>query len=147
MAKANDRLLYWLITRRPLGQTAVDCFVLLNNFVLPRMRSVQAEREGGDQPDRCVLALDNTRIHIEVALASLRAACVVVLLLPPYSPDINPIDVWFWAGSGWLRRFSCPGQYNAWTMLTIYFMLEHITGEMCRGFWSAAIRRYSMYVP
>jgi len=74
---ANDRLLDWLITRRPPGQTSVDCFVFLNNFVLPQMRSVEADREGGDQPDRCVLVLDNTCIHSEVALASLRAAGVV----------------------------------------------------------------------
>jgi len=31
-------------------------------------------------------------------------------------------------------------------MLTINSMLERITGNMCRGFIPAAVRRYNLYV-
>jgi len=117
------------------------------NFVLPRMNAVEEGRGWGEQPDRCVLVLENARIHDDVALASVRAAGVVVLLLPPYSPDFNPIEDVFSVGSSWLRRWSSPDQFNAWPMLTINSMLEYISGDMCRGFVKAAVRRYSMYIP
>jgi len=50
--------------------------------------------------------MNNARIHDGVALASVRAAGVVVLLFPPYSPDFNPIEDVFSVGSSWLRWYS-----------------------------------------
>ena len=91
--------------------------------------------------------LDNARIHVEVALASVRAAGVIVLLLPPYSPDFNPIENVFSVGSSWLLRWSSPDQINAWPMLTINSMLEYISSDMFRGFVKAAVRRSSMCIP
>jgi len=75
-----------------------------------------------------------------------RAAWVVVLRLPQYSPDFNPIEDVFSVGSSLLRRWSSPDQFNDWPMLTINPMLERITGNMCRGFIPAAVRRYILYV-
>jgi len=111
------------------------------------MRPVVKGREWSQQPERCVLVLDNARIHDEGALTAVRAAGVVVLLLPPYSPDFNPIEDVFAVGSSWLQRWSSPAQFNAWPMLTINSMLDHITGHMCGGFVEAAVRRYNLYVP
>ena len=147
VAMDNDRLLDWLITRPPPGKTAVDFLVFLANFILPRMRSVEAGREWGDQPDECEIVLDNARIHDEMALASVREAGVVVLILPPYSPDFHSIEDGFSVASSWLRRFSFLDQYSAWPMPTINSMIERITGEMCCGFVHATMRRYSTYVP
>ena len=90
--------------------------------------------------------MDNARIHNEVAFAAVGAAGVVVLLLPPYSPDFNPIEDVFSVGSSWLRRWSSPDQFNAWPMLTINSMLNHTTGDICKGFFKAAVRRYNAYV-
>jgi len=103
--------------------------------------------EWSDQPERCVLVLENARIHDSVTLASLRAAGVIVLLMPRYSPDFNPIEDVFSVGSSWLRRWSSTDQFNAWPMTTIDAMLLHITGDMCRGFVEAAVRRYNLYIP
>jgi len=147
VAMDHDRLLDWLITRPPPGQTAVDFILFLTSFVLPYMRPVVKGREWSQQPARCVLVLDNARIHDEGALTAVRAAGVVVLLLPPYSLDFNPIEEVFAVGSSWLQRWSSPAQFNAWPMLTINSMLDHITGHMCRGFVEAAVRRYNLYVP
>jgi len=147
VAMAHDRLLDWLITRPPPGQRAVDFILFLTSFVLPYMRPVVEGREWSEQPERCVLVLDNARIHDEVALTAVRAAGVVVFLLPPYSPDFNPIEDVFAVSSSWIRRWSSPAQFNAWPILTINSMLDHITGHMCRGFVQAAVRRYNLYVP
>jgi len=91
--------------------------------------------------------LDNARIHVEVALQRVRAAGVFVMLFPPYSPDFNPIEDVISVGSSWLRRWCSPDQYIAWPMTTVDSVLLHITGNMCRGFVRAAVRRYNLYVP
>jgi len=147
VAMAHDQVLDWMVTRPPPGQTAADFLVFVTNFLLPRMRSVEEGLAWEDQPDRCVWVLDNARIHDEVALEVLRDAGVFVLSLPPYSPDFNPIEDVFSVGNSWLRRCSAPAQFNAWPMLTIDTMLLYITGQMCRGFVRAAVRRYRLYVP
>jgi len=111
------------------------------------MHAVEAGRAWDEHPDRCVLVLHNARIHDEVALAAVRAAGVVVLLLSPYSPDFNTIEDVFSVGSSWLKRWYNPDHFNAWPMLTINSMLEHITDDMCRGLARAAMRRYNAHVP
>ena len=90
VAMAYDRVLDWFITRPPPGQTSVDFLIFLTTLVLPGMTAC-VKRGWAEQPPRCVLVLNNARIHDEVALQRARAAGVFVLLLPPYSPDFNPI--------------------------------------------------------
>jgi len=80
---AFDLLLDWFTTRPPPGQTAVDFLLFVTNFVLPHIHAVEAGRAWDEQPNRCVLVLYNARIHDEVALATVRAAGVFVLLLSP----------------------------------------------------------------
>jgi len=147
VAMAFDRVLDWFVTRPPPGQTAVDVLLFLTKLNLPHMRAVPAGRARHEQPDRCVLAIENARIHDDVALAAVRAAGVVGILLPSYSPDFNPLQNVFSVGSSWLKRWSFPDQYNAWPMLTVNSMLEPITGDMWRGFVRAAVRSYNAYVP
>ncbi|KAK1858805.1 hypothetical protein I4F81_001405 [Pyropia yezoensis] len=115
--------------------------------LLPYMGARDPEKAWVDQPDRCVLVLDNARVHDAVALSILRQAGVFVLLLPPYSPDFNPIEDVFSVGSSWLRLWSSMPEYNAWPMLTIDTMLSHVREDMRSGFVRAAVRRYLLYVP
>jgi len=110
------------------------------------MHAVEAGRAWHEQPDRCVLVHDNAPIHDDVALAAVRGTGVVVLLLSAYSLVFNPIEDVFSVSSSWLKRWSCPDQFNAWPMLTVNSMLEHITGDMCRGFVHASVRRYNTHV-
>lgn len=58
-----------------------------------------------------------------------------VLLLPPYSPDLSPIEDLFSMRSSWLRRWVSSAQYVEWPMLSIDSMLGYVTGEMCTGLW------------
>jgi len=111
------------------------------------MRSVEERLAWEDQPDRCFLVLDNARIHDEASLEVLRDAGVFVLSFTPYSPDFDPKEDVFSVGSNFLRRCYSPAQFNAWPMLTIDTMLLYITGQMCRGFVRAEVRRYRLYVP
>jgi len=146
VAMAHDRVLDWLKARPPPGQTSVGFLIFLTTLVLPGMTACV---EGGldVSPPGCVLVLFNVRIHDEVALERVRAAGVFVVLLPPYSPDFNPIEDVFSVGSGWLRRWSSPDHFNSWPMTAIDSMLLHITGDMCRVFVGAAVRHYNLYVP
>jgi len=89
VAMAFDRLPDWFRTRPHPGQTAVEVILFVKIFVLPHMHAVEAGRAWDEQPNRCVLVLDNALIHDEGALAAVRAAGVVALLLPPYFPDHN----------------------------------------------------------
>eukprot|EP00168_Porphyra_purpurea_P014855 TRINITY_DN4374_c0_g1_i1.p2 TRINITY_DN4374_c0_g1~~TRINITY_DN4374_c0_g1_i1.p2 ORF type:complete len:112 (+),score=8.01 TRINITY_DN4374_c0_g1_i1:858-1193(+) len=111
------------------------------------MRAVEHGREWEQQPDRCVLMLDNARIHGQVALARVRAAAVVVLLFTPCSRDFNLIGDVFSVSNSWLRRWSSAEEDHAWPILTINSMLKHTSGDMCRASVTAAVRRYNLYVP
>lgn len=52
-------------------------------------------------PAKSVIVMDNATFHRKEVLRSLAAkAGCSVLFLPPYSPDLNPIEM-FWA---WLKR-------------------------------------------
>ena len=113
VAMAHDCVLDWFITRPPSGQTAVDFLLFMTNFVLPRMNSAQEGLAWDEQPARCVLVLEIARIHEKADLETVRAAGVVVLLLPQYSPDFNPVEDVFSVRSSWLRRWSSPDQFNA----------------------------------
>eukprot|EP00170_Pyropia_yezoensis_P002276 contig_9510_g2280 len=110
------------------------------------MTAYDATREWDAQKGRCVLVLDNARVHDQLALTRVRDAGVFVMLLPPYSPAFNPIEDVFSVGSSWLRRYILPQQYNVWPMTTIDGMLSHITGDNSAGFVRAAVRRYILYV-
>jgi len=144
---AHDQVLDWMVTRPRDGQTSVDIVVFVTNFLLSRIRTVKEGLAWEQEPDRCVLVLDNALFHDEVSLEVLRDAGVFGLSLPPYSPDFNPIEDAFSVRSSWLRRCSSPAQFNTWPMLTMDTMLLQISRAMCQGFVRAAVRRYPMYVP
>jgi len=53
------------------------------------MHAVEAGRAWNVQPNRCMLVLDNARIHVAEALAAARAAGVVDLFLLAYSATLK----------------------------------------------------------
>jgi transposase len=53
-----------------------------------------------------VLVMDNARIHHDDDLvAAVEDIGRKILYLPPYSPDLNPIETAFSAIKSWLRRY------------------------------------------
>jgi len=71
---------------------------------------------------------------------------VLVRILPPYSPDFNPIEDVFSVGSSWLWRHVTPEQFNVWPFLCVALMLSSISPAMCRSFVKAALRNYTLYI-
>ena len=54
------------------------------------------------ESDNSILVMDNCSIHyVEEILALLQSAGILVLFLPPYSPDLNPIELTF----SYLKRY------------------------------------------
>jgi len=87
-----------------------------------------------------VLILDDARVHDQAAFALIESKGVLVRLLPPYSPDFNPIEDVISVGSSWLRRHATPEQFNARPFYCIALMLSSITPAMCHDFVKAAVR-------
>jgi len=88
----RDKVLDWLITQPTPGQSSVDFLLFTLVHLLPHMNAYDPAVPWSEQPERCVLILDNARVHDELALAVIEAAGVLVCRLPPYSPDFNPIE-------------------------------------------------------
>ena len=56
--------------------------------------------------ERSVLVVDNARMHKPDELRALLASKgAKLLMLPPYSPDYNPIEMVFAQVKAWLRRY------------------------------------------
>jgi len=146
VAMSHDRVLDWKITQPPPGQTSVAFLHFALENLLPHMKAYDPALPWSQKDERCVLILDNARVHDQAAIALIHAAEVLVRLLPPYSPDFNPIEDVSSAGSSWLRRHVTPEQFNEWPFLCIELMLSSISSAMCRGFVKAAVRNYTLYI-
>jgi len=109
---SHDRVLGWKITQPPPGQTSVDFLLFALENLLPRMNAYDRAFPWSQQDERCVLILEKARVYDQAAIALIQAAGVLVRLLPPYSPDFNPIEDVFSVGSSWLRRHVTPEQFN-----------------------------------
>mmetsp|Transcript_34176 Transcript_34176/g.54778 ORF Transcript_34176/g.54778 Transcript_34176/m.54778 type:complete len:330 (-) Transcript_34176:968-1957(-) len=91
-------VLDWYITEGSIGQDKFNEFVELNLIPL-------IEENGGFPGPRSVVVLDNFSTHKNVNfMRRVDEANGVVLHLPPYSPDFNPIESVFGQVKAWLRR-------------------------------------------
>lgn len=55
--------------------------------------------------ERSVLIMDNCSVHhVEPVISLLRQAGIVTLFLPPYSPDLNPLEEVFSYVKGYLKK-------------------------------------------
>jgi len=143
VAMSHDRVLDWKMTQPPPGQSSVDLMLFAAENLVPHMNAYDPTLPWSQQAQRCVLILDNSRVHDQSALELIESKGVLVRLLPPYSPDFNPIEDMFSVGGSWLRRHATPEQFNA---CNIALMLSSITPAMCRGFVKAAVRNYTLSI-
>jgi len=86
--------------------------------LLPHTNAYDPALRWSEQPERCVLILDNARVHEELSLAVFQAAGVLVRRLLPHSPAFNPIQDVFSVGSSdcaetSLRSSSTIGDFEA----------------------------------
>ena len=83
---------------------------------------------GGD-----VVALDNLPAHKVAGVEeAIRAAGASVLYLPPYSPDLNPIELLFAKLKGLLRKAEARTRETLWD--TIAALLDAFTPAECRRY-------------
>jgi transposase len=107
------------------GATNTETFAAFIEEVLcPQLRS-------GD-----VVFMDNLSAHKMVQVREALEACgATMVLLPPYSPDLNPIEMAWSKTKSWLRTRA------ARTLLTLGYAigeaLDRITPSDCRGYFGA----------
>lgn len=71
--------------------TAADWLIFCQTLV-PQMNVFLEGHPWDDQPDNCILLFDNAPIHDAAGDAFLEANGVHFIRLPPYSPDLQPIE-------------------------------------------------------
>ena len=84
---------------------------------------------------RSVLVLNNCSIHHSEEVRALvedEAQCKLIFL-PPYSPDLNPIEQAFSCIKAYLRRF-----WQDFSLSIIDRACQHITSNMAQGFFKAS---------
>ncbi|TFY57047.1 hypothetical protein EVG20_g8692 [Dentipellis fragilis] len=100
----DDRTIFRRYGHAPKGQRAeIDASFwtvmssLISLDILPQMKAYPN--------DRSMLILDNCAIHKSAALREMvEAQESLLIFLPPYSPDFNPIEESFSTVKGWIRH-------------------------------------------
>jgi transposase len=86
-----------------------------------------------------VLVMDNARIHHDDDLvAAVESIGGRILYLPPYSPDLNPIETAFSALKSWLKRYRDFTDYFDPKYL-ISVALAHTTPEIAKKYFEESI--------
>ena len=86
-----------------------------------------------------VLVMDNARIHHDDDLvAAVEDIGGRVLYLPPYSPDLNPIETAFSAMKSWLKRYRDFANYFDPKYL-ISVALAQTTPEIARKYFETSV--------
>ena len=88
---------------------------------------------------RSVLVLDNCRIHhTDPLVAIVQAAGCLILYLPAYSPDLNPIEESFSTIKAHIRRHGTTLRQAEDPFAMLLDVCGCITPEMCRGWFRHA---------
>jgi transposase len=79
-----------------------------------------------------ILVMDNCSIHhVDYARDFIRDSGILLLFLPPYSPDLNPIECVFGFVKGYLKKHEEVIQIFSSSSDLIQAGFEEITAEMC----------------
>jgi len=88
---------------------------------------------------RSVLILDNARIHHDDGLLEyLNAFGVRVEFLPPYSPDLNPIELAFSSIKSYLKRHQYFVESCLDPKYPLFVACSRITSSLSSSFFNAA---------
>ena len=86
------------------------------------------------QNSKSVVIMDNCSIHhVDCVEQLFRDAGILVLFLPPYSPDMNPIEHTFSKVKNYLRRHDEPVQIVDDVTPLVRAAFDTVTEEDCRG--------------
>lgn len=77
--------------------TAEAFFLFVRNTLLPRCHPYPGKNS--------VIIMDNCQIHrCEIIREEIEKAGCILIMLPPYSPDFNPIEIAFGVVKKWIAR-------------------------------------------
>src|SRR5687767_9861373 len=87
-----------------------------------------------------VIIMDNTCIyHDEELVKSIEKVGCKILYLPPYSPDLNPIETAFLSLKNWLKRYrDFVNIYND-PINILYIALSQTTPNMAKQYFYESI--------
>ncbi|KIL63077.1 hypothetical protein M378DRAFT_80334 [Amanita muscaria Koide BX008] len=93
--------------------------------------------------DNSVLILDNCAIHKSTPLREVIEAqgCCLLVFLPPYSPDFNPIEESFSCVKAWIRRHWRHMQSAEVPEIALYEAAGAVTAEKAQEWF-----RHSGYI-
>jgi len=84
-----------------------------------------------------VVILDNCRIHhIAAVREALEGAGIEMLFLPPYSPELNPIELLFSKTKSAFRRLSREVRESFDMPVQIGIAIESVTAQDCAGWYA-----------
>jgi len=107
------------------GDTFAD---FVRGILIPQMQAFDGEAE------RSIVVMDNCSIHHTEAVTDLfREAGIVVIFLPPYSPDFNPIELVFAHVKSYLRCHDILLQAINDPTPVIKAAFESITPQQCKA--------------
>lgn len=88
---------------------------------------------------RSILVLDNASIHKSVRLRNLcEEYGILLVFLPPYSPDFNPIEATFKDLKAWVKRnYRLAEEFNSFEAF-LHFAVSQSTGEHARTHYREA---------
>ena len=99
-------------------------------FILDKIDSFAAD------DDRSAVVLDNARIHDSGEFKEMiRSKGGIVIFLPPYSPDFNPIERSFYVIKEWLSRHRDEMERNP--KMAVYRSLDAITPAHAEYFFQS----------
>ena len=84
---------------------------------------------------RSVVVLDNCRIHDDDFIELIRGVGAIVIFLPPYSPDFNPVELEFRQIKAWLKRHRDYVYQNP--KMALYAAVDEINNDLAEYFFDA----------
>lgn len=113
------------ITPWPTALDGDGFLAWLEAFLIPKLRRGQ------------ILVMDNLRVHKVAGVREmLEDAGLKVVFLPPYSPDLNPIEECWSKVKHWVRRIAARGMEEL--NLALAQAVEKVTPSDARGWFEHA---------
>ena len=85
---------------------------------------------------RSVVILDNASVHhCDGTVELIESAGALVIFLPPYSPDLNPIEETFASIKSYIRTHEDAIQSDNDLLEVMMYAFASVTSESCRGWF------------
>ena len=121
-----------------LPQLVLMAFWITGSFVEPTMGKPFKSSGSPSPPDsNSIVVMDNASIHHSEKVSDLVASVGALLIyLPPYSPDLNPIEEAFWSVKAFLKAHEAFVHSSRDIETILQASFDNITTDECEGWIS-----------